>query len=102
MTDPIREIQKKADVIRATVFTRRFRLEGMLHCPRVGKGKRLLSNLLNSPEKRFVALTNATLFHLGGHETPDPRVYSMLQVNMNAIEFIVVPGISDPEIAKTE
>lgn len=87
MTDLIRAVQQKTDVVRATVVTRGFHLEGELHCPRIGKGDRLLTNLLNSPDRRFVVLTNVTVTNRTTGK-PDPKIAPMLQVNMEAIEFV--------------
>ena len=88
MTDLIRAIQAKTDLVRATVVTRNFQFEADIHCPRVGKGGRLLTNLLNSPDRKFIVLTNATILNRSNGKQ-DPQIYPMLQVNLEAIEFIL-------------
>ncbi|HEY9745288.1 MAG TPA: hypothetical protein V6C99_03620 [Oculatellaceae cyanobacterium] len=87
MTDLIRAIQQKVDVVRATVVTRSFQFEGNIHCPRIGKGGRLLTNLLNSPDRRFIVLTDVTIINRANGKQ-DPHPCKMLQINMEAIEFI--------------
>lgn len=86
MSDLIRAVRAKADVIRATVLTRSFQLEGDIHCPKLGKEGRRLSNMLNS-DRNFIAMTNVTITNRanGGK---DPKMYSLIQVSLNAIEFI--------------
>lgn len=87
MSDLIRAVQQNTDVVRATVVTAHHQLEGELHCPRTGRGDRLLTNLLNAQERRFIVLTNVTIINRStGHA--DPETCPVLQVNMEAIEFI--------------
>jgi hypothetical protein len=100
VTDLIRAVQQKTDVVRATVVTRSFQLEGDLHCPKVGKGKRLLTNLLNAPERRFVVLTNVSVINRDTGRA-DPEICPMLQVNIEAIE-IIRPDFSHQEELEDE
>lgn len=86
MSDLIRAVQSNMDVVRATVVTRSFQLEGDIHCPRLGKEKRLLTNLLNS-ERRFIVLTNVRVINRENGK-PDKEICPMLQVNIESIEFI--------------
>lgn len=86
MTDLIDAVRAKADVIRAIVVTRSFQLEGDIHCPKLGKEGRRMSNLLNS-ERNFIALTNVQIINRS-NGSKDPKTYSMIQVSLPSIEFI--------------
>lgn len=87
VTDLIKAVQQKADILRVTVITRSFQLEGEMHCPRIGKGARLLTNLLNSAERRFLVLTNVTIINRATGQL-DPKVCPMLEVNVESIELV--------------
>lgn len=86
MDDLIPNVTKNADVLRTIVVTRHFNLEGNIHFPRLGKEGRRLSNLLNS-EKRFIALTQVQVSNRTS-QIKDPQIYSFIEVNIEAIEFI--------------
>ena len=86
VSELIQAVQAKADVIRALVITRSFQLEGNIHCPKLGKEGRRLSNVLNS-DRNFIALTGVSIVNRA-NGSRDPKTYPLIQVNMDAIELI--------------
>jgi hypothetical protein len=86
-----------ADKVRAVVLTRSFNLEGDIHCPRLGKEGRRLSNMLNG-DRRFVAMTNVVIVNRATG-VKDPKTYPFIQVNMDSVEF-VQPYMDEIEVAR--
>jgi hypothetical protein len=82
------------DKIRAVVITHSYRLEGDIHCPRLGKDGRRLSNMLNN-DRRFIAMTNVMLTDRSTG-IPDEKLHPFIQVNTECIE-LVQPYISESE-----
>lgn len=86
VSELIHAVRARVDVIRATVVTRNFQLEGDIHCPKLGKEGRRLSNMLNS-ERNFIAMTNVSVVNRANGQK-DPKVYPLIQINLTSIEFI--------------
>lgn len=59
---------------------------GIIYVSRTAKEDRRISDLLNDPEKRFLAVTDARLINREGPSTP--RLYSFLQLQINNIIMI--------------
>lgn len=97
MSDLIRAVQAKSDIIKATVVTRSFQFEGDIHCPKLGKEGRRLSNTLNS-DRNFIAMTNVTIINRANGQR-DPKIHPFIQVNLKSIEF-VRPYMDEDEVAK--
>ena len=86
MTELIEAVRAKSDKMRATVVTRSFQFEGLLHTPKVGKESRRLSDTLNNA-KNFLAMTQVVVTNrLNGNKDTNPR--GLLQISMDAIEYI--------------
>jgi len=79
--------QTTASIIPVTVVTREFELEGDLHCPQIGKRKRLLTNLLNSSDRRYLVLTKVRV-HARCDDKATATQHEMIHVSMSAIEYI--------------
>jgi hypothetical protein len=86
-------LNPKSDAIRAVVLTRFFKMEGLLHFPRMGKESRRLSNMLNK-DRKFLAMTEVSVvqrsqenFEVLDHN-PARKTYPLIQVNVGSIEFI--------------
>lgn len=86
VSDLIRAVRAKADIIRAVVVTRSFQFEGDIHTPKLGKEGRRLSNMLNS-DRNFIAMTNVTIVNRS-NGSKDPKPAPLIQVSLNSIEFI--------------
>jgi hypothetical protein len=86
VSDLIESVQAKSDAIRVVVVTRDYHMEGELHCPRVGREGRRLTNLLNSQERNFLVLTGVQVMERQGGRTS--KSYPLIQVSLNAVEFI--------------
>ncbi len=97
-SDMLQKIQNSSDAIRVTVVTHTNQLDGDLHCPRVGKPGRRLSNMLNNKEANFLALTNVQI----SNQTTgfvDPKIYPLIQVALASIEYIS-PALDAQEIVE--
>jgi hypothetical protein len=75
------------DKAKVTVTTATSVLEGWIHLPKTGKGERRLTNLLNMPDKRFLAMTNVLVADRV-NPTRQPESHPFLEVNLSTVEFI--------------
>jgi hypothetical protein len=96
VSDLIRAVRAKADVVKATVVTKSFQMEGDIHCPKLGKEGRRLSNMLNS-DRNFIAMTNVSILNRA-NGAKDPKTYPLVQVSLQSIEF-VRPYLDEEEAA---
>lgn len=62
------------------IETVRHRIRGLLHLPREGYRSRL-TDYLNSPERRFVPLTDAQVERLDGAGAPEHHPFLVLAVD---------------------
>ncbi len=81
-------IQSKAAAIPMSVviLTPDHEVHGIIYVSRSAKEERRISDLLNDPDKRFLAVTDARLIHREGPSTP--RLYSFLQLQLSNIIMI--------------
>jgi hypothetical protein len=82
-----RQISSNADIVRVSIVTSHHRIEGDLHCPRIGKAGRNLSRLLNSNDlkRTFLALTNVVIQTADG--TPREAL-PFIEVNTQTIDYL--------------
>lgn len=97
MTELIEAVRARSDKMRATIVTRSFQFEGLIHTPKVGKESRRLTDTLNNA-KNFIAITNVIITNrMNGAKDPNPR--GLLHVSMDAIEYIE-PHFDEDEQSK--
>ena len=68
------------------ILTPDHEVHGIIYVSRSAKEERRISDLLNDPNKRFLAVTDARLINREGPSTP--RLYSFLQLQINNIIMI--------------
>jgi hypothetical protein len=68
------------------ILTPDHEVQGIIYVARAVKEDRRISDLLNDPDKRFLAVTDARLINREGPSTP--RLYSFLQLHINNIIMI--------------
>jgi hypothetical protein len=72
--------------IEVSILTPDHEVLGIIHVSRDAKEDRRISDLLNDPDRRFLAVTDAKLINRVGPSTP--RVYSFLQLHIDNIIMI--------------
>ncbi|MCE3235667.1 MAG: hypothetical protein K0Q50_1847 [Vampirovibrio sp.] len=87
LPEPTR-IQSKdtAIPVEVVILTPDHEILGIVHVSRDAKEDRRISDLLNNPDRRFLAVTDARLISRVGSSTP--RVYSFLQLHIDNIIMI--------------
>ena len=68
------------------ILTADHEVQGIIHVARNAKADRRISDLLNEPDKRFLAVTDAKLINRTGPSAP--RMYSFLQLHIDNIVMI--------------
>jgi len=68
------------------ILTADHEVQGIIHVSRSAKADRRISDLLNEPGKRFLAVTDAKLINRSGPSAP--RMYSFLQLHIDNIVMI--------------
>ena len=68
------------------ILTPDHEIHGIIYVSRSAKTERRISDLLNDPDKRFLAVTDARLVSRTGPSAP--RMYSFLQLQINNIVMI--------------
>ena len=87
--------RKPTEPIQVILMTRMFKMQGILHVPKIGKAHRQLSTALNG-ERRFLAMSQVQITRRTDNQV-EPQIHSFIQVNSNAIEFIQPIESSLPE-----
>jgi hypothetical protein len=72
--------------IEVVILTPDHEVLGIIYVSRDAREDRRISDLLNEPERRFLAVTDARLLNRVGSSSP--RVYSFLQLHINNIIMI--------------
>jgi hypothetical protein len=72
--------------IEVVILTPDHEVLGIIHVSRDAREDRRISDLLNDPDRRFLAVTDAKLINRVGSSTP--RVYSFLQLHIDNIIMI--------------
>ncbi len=72
--------------VEVVILTRDHEVYGLIYVSRDAKEERRISDLLNDPDRRFLAVTDARLINRTGPSTP--RVYSFLQLHIDNIIMI--------------
>lgn len=78
--------KKNALPIEVVILTADHEVQGMIYVSRTAKEDRRISELLNNPNKRFLAVTDAKLINRQGPSTP--RLYRFLQLHIDNIIMI--------------
>lgn len=68
------------------ILTQDHEVQGVIHVSRNAKEDRRISDLLNDPERRFLAVTDAKLISRSGPSSP--RIYSFMQLHIDNIIMI--------------
>lgn len=72
--------------VEVVILTPDHEVLGIIHVSRDAREDRRISDLLNDPDRRFLAVTDARLINRIGNSTP--RVYSFLQLHIDNIIMI--------------
>lgn len=85
--DPQRIHSKDAAVpVEVVILTPDHEVQGIIHVSRNAKEERRISDLLNDPDRRFLAVTDARLISRTGPSSP--RIYSFMQLHIDNIIMI--------------
>jgi hypothetical protein len=68
------------------ILTQDHEVQGVIYVSRDAKEDRRISDLLNDPERRFLAVTDAKLINRNGPSSP--RIYSFMQLHIDNIIMI--------------
>lgn len=68
------------------ILTPDHEVQGIIHVSRDAREDRRISDLLNDPERRFLAVTDAKLISRTGPSSP--RIYSFMQLHIDNIIMI--------------
>lgn len=68
------------------IVTKDYEVQGVVHVSRDVKEKRRITELLNDPERRFLAITDARMTSRKG--TMTPRFYTFLSIHIDSILMI--------------
>ena len=69
--------------VEVSIITKDHEIKGTVYVSKIAKSNRELTELLNDPERRFLAVTNAEIVPHGSISTP--RRYDFLEVNVDSI-----------------
>ncbi len=72
--------------LEVVILTPDHEIQGLIHVSRDTREDRRISDLLNDPERRFLAVTDAKLIQRSGPGTP--RVYAFMQLRIDSIIMI--------------
>ncbi len=72
--------------IEVLIITTDHEIQGLIHVSRNAREDRRISDLLNDPGRRFLAVTDARIVNRGGPGSP--RLYRFLQLHLNSIVMI--------------
>lgn len=68
------------------ILTQDHEVQGVIYVSRDAKEDRRISDLLNDPDRRFLAVTDAKLINRNGPSSP--RIYSFMQLHIDNIIMI--------------
>ncbi|WP_373532767.1 hypothetical protein [Vampirovibrio sp.] len=68
------------------ILTQDHEVQGVIHVSRNTREERRISDVLNDPERRFLAVTDAKLVNRNGPSSP--RIYSFMQLHIDNIIMI--------------
>lgn len=68
------------------ILTQDHEVQGVIYVSRDAREDRRISDLLNEPERRFLAVTDAKLINRSGPSSP--RIYSFMQLHIDNIIMI--------------
>lgn len=72
--------------IEVLIITTDHEIQGLIHVSRNAREDRRISDLLNDPSRRFLAVTDAKIVNRSGPGSP--RLYRFLQLHLNSIVMI--------------
>lgn len=72
--------------LEVVILTPDHEVQGVIHVSRNAREERRISDVLNDPERRFLAVTDAKLINRAGPSTP--RIYSFMQLHIDNIIMI--------------
>lgn len=78
--------QDTAMPIDVEILTKDYEVQGVVYVSREVKEKRRITELLNDPERRFLAITDARMISRHGPSTA--RTYSFLSIHIDSILMI--------------
>jgi hypothetical protein len=85
-SEPVQNKKQATLAIEVVIQTSDYEIEGLIHVSRQTRQERRLTELLNDPDKRFLAVTDARL--TSKHTAGGPRLYRFLQLRLNDIQMI--------------
>ncbi|WP_303673216.1 DUF6812 domain-containing protein [Vampirovibrio chlorellavorus] len=68
------------------ILTADHEVQGIIHVSRDAREERRISDLLNDPDRRFLAVTDAKLINRNGPSSP--RIYSFMQLHIDNIIMV--------------
>lgn len=72
--------------LEVVILTADHEVQGIIHVSRNAREERRISDLLNDPERRFLAVTDAKLVNRTGPSSP--RIYSFMQLHIDNIIMV--------------
>ena len=84
--EPKSHSKENALPIEVVILTAEHEVQGVIYVSKNARKDRRISDLLNSPSRRFLAVTDAKLINRQGPSTP--RLYSFLQLHIDNIIMI--------------
>ncbi|HEY9746627.1 MAG TPA: hypothetical protein V6C99_10460 [Oculatellaceae cyanobacterium] len=78
--------KENALAVEVVILTTDHEIHGLIYVSRNAREDRRISDLLNNPNRRFLAVTDAKLINRHGPSTP--RLYSFLQLHIDNIIMI--------------
>ncbi|MBX2861135.1 MAG: hypothetical protein KTR14_07865 [Vampirovibrio sp.] len=95
----IQEMGKNSAVpVQVLIVTHDHEIQGLVHVSRRDKEDRRLTQLLNDPDRRFLAITDAKL--LSRHKPSSKRNYDFLQIHIDNI-LLMHPAVESAFKNKT-
>lgn len=73
--------------IEVFIVTRDYEVRGVVHVPRGARADRRLTELLNSPGKKFLAVTDVELL-LRGDRPSTPQHYDFIELHVDSIQLL--------------
>jgi hypothetical protein len=89
-------LKQNSVAIAVTLLTQDHEIKGLVYVSRKTKSERRLSDLLNDPRRRFLAITDAEL--ISRHAPSAARTYPFIQIH---IDKIIMIHPSDQRLAKS-
>jgi cytidylate kinase len=79
-------MQSQTMPMEVVVLTHDYEIQGYVHVSRASREDRRITDLLNTKEKRFLAITNAQLIRRD--QVTSPRSYAFIQVHVDSVMMV--------------